>query len=322
MSPSHSLLTTGCSPPLHPSIATLTMDPKNCAPCRFLQEHEDFDRGFYAGPFGWISGCGSEFVVAIRSALILPPTSASSTTTNTTTSSASSQTAHHSSSAATHHHTSTSAASSVDDASKQHHSDSGSVGQGGQAGKQSQLTTRSAQQPTSGESRRVMLYAGVGVVTGSNIRSEWQELDLKIRQFQSLLQPLQPLSSAPNMNAAWARMLVEELCRQGVSMFCVAPGGCWILNLVPSFKRPTREGTCLNIPSRAGHLPVLNGSLASDMCVCVSDRFSGFKIRFVQKGHAKGMPMTTYKQFCPMSWNYPRLLGCLTSCFCYGEAVT
>lgn len=35
-----------------------------------LADSEAFDRGFYAGPFGWLSGCAAEFVVAIRSALL------------------------------------------------------------------------------------------------------------------------------------------------------------------------------------------------------------------------------------------------------------
>lgn len=38
--------------------------------CRYLQETEPFDRGFYAGPFGWVTGQGAEFAVAIRSAMI------------------------------------------------------------------------------------------------------------------------------------------------------------------------------------------------------------------------------------------------------------
>ena len=33
------------------------------------------------------------------------------------------------------------------------------------------------------------------------------------------------LEGLPNLNAAWCSLLVEELCRQGVTMFCVAPGG-------------------------------------------------------------------------------------------------
>ena len=46
--------------------------------CRYLQDSEPFDRGFYAGPFGWVSGQGAEFVVAIRSAMV--PTDAAAIT--------------------------------------------------------------------------------------------------------------------------------------------------------------------------------------------------------------------------------------------------
>ena len=35
-----------------------------------LADKESFDRGFYSGPFGWLSGSAAEFVVAIRSALL------------------------------------------------------------------------------------------------------------------------------------------------------------------------------------------------------------------------------------------------------------
>ena len=35
-----------------------------------VSDAEPFDRGFYAGPFGWMSGAAAEFAVAIRSALV------------------------------------------------------------------------------------------------------------------------------------------------------------------------------------------------------------------------------------------------------------
>lgn len=38
-----------------------------------LAQREAFDRGYYAGPFGWVSAGGAEFAVAIRSALVHPP---------------------------------------------------------------------------------------------------------------------------------------------------------------------------------------------------------------------------------------------------------
>ena len=37
---------------------------------KVVAEAEPFDRGFYAGPFGWVSGVACEFAVAIRSALV------------------------------------------------------------------------------------------------------------------------------------------------------------------------------------------------------------------------------------------------------------
>lgn len=55
---------------LHPTPAVCGA-PR--APARAaVAARERFDRGFYAGPFGWIGGGGAEFAVAIRSALLTP----------------------------------------------------------------------------------------------------------------------------------------------------------------------------------------------------------------------------------------------------------
>jgi len=53
---------------------------------------------------------------------------------------------------------------------------------------------------------------------------QWKELELKIRQFESLLHAPPALAAAPNVNALWARLMVEELCRCGVTTFAIAPG--------------------------------------------------------------------------------------------------
>jgi hypothetical protein len=58
---------------LHPTPAVCGR-PREAAKAQVSQS-EPFDRGFYAGPFGWISGAASSFAVAIRSALIHPPPS-------------------------------------------------------------------------------------------------------------------------------------------------------------------------------------------------------------------------------------------------------
>ena len=62
---------------MHAAQAALHPTPAVCGrPREAAFEHvsvaEPFDRGFYAGPFGWISGAAAEFVVAIRSALLHP----------------------------------------------------------------------------------------------------------------------------------------------------------------------------------------------------------------------------------------------------------
>lgn len=55
---------------LHPTPAVCGR-PRATAK-EILASEEPFDRGFYSGPFGWLSGSAAEFVVAIRSALIHP----------------------------------------------------------------------------------------------------------------------------------------------------------------------------------------------------------------------------------------------------------
>ena len=53
---------------LHPTPA-VGGTPRDKA-LRYIQENEPFDRGWYAGPIGWISPVKSDIVVAIRSAFI------------------------------------------------------------------------------------------------------------------------------------------------------------------------------------------------------------------------------------------------------------
>jgi len=55
---------------LHPTPA-VGGTPRPAA-LEYLREVEPFDRGWYAGPLGWIDSTGAEFAVAIRSALVRP----------------------------------------------------------------------------------------------------------------------------------------------------------------------------------------------------------------------------------------------------------
>lgn len=54
---------------LHPTPATAGF-PREPA-LAFLEAHEPFDRGWYAGPIGWVSDIETDFAVGIRSALII-----------------------------------------------------------------------------------------------------------------------------------------------------------------------------------------------------------------------------------------------------------
>jgi hypothetical protein len=69
---------------LHPTPAVCGR-PREAA-LELVSNAEPFDRGFYAGPFGWIGGGAAEFAVAIRSALLHPaePDSSSSMPANGT----------------------------------------------------------------------------------------------------------------------------------------------------------------------------------------------------------------------------------------------
>jgi isochorismate synthase EntC len=54
---------------LHPTPAVCGW-PTDAA-LRVIESHERFERGWYAGPLGWIDGAGDgEFAVALRSALV------------------------------------------------------------------------------------------------------------------------------------------------------------------------------------------------------------------------------------------------------------
>eukprot|EP00892_Ulva_mutabilis_P000338 jgi/Ulvmu1/10304/UM060_0106.1 len=59
---------------LHPTPAVCGC-PQHAAHA-FIRAHEPFDRGFYCGPFGFLTGDSAEFVVGIRSALVRPASDA------------------------------------------------------------------------------------------------------------------------------------------------------------------------------------------------------------------------------------------------------
>jgi len=121
---------------LHPTPAVCGR-PRGAAK-DILASQEKFDRGFYSGPFGWLSGSAAEFVVAIRSALIhadpqMPLGSL--------------QTGH-------------SEYSQANGNGSNNGSSGGSVEGNGSA--------------TAAAMHTISLYAGVGIVKGSTPEAEWQ----------------------------------------------------------------------------------------------------------------------------------------------------
>ena len=139
-----------------------------------LAGQEAFDRGFYAGPFGWVSAGGAEFAVAIRSALVHPQASKAEPTQQHQAQHGS-WTAQAGGSAAM--------AGTAAPGPLNGHSPADSLFAGpatGQAKSAAAGAGAEQQQQQQQQQQRVSLYAGVGIVDGSRPESEWAELQLKV----------------------------------------------------------------------------------------------------------------------------------------------
>lgn len=84
----------------------------------------------------------------------------------------------------------------------------------------------------------------------------WQELDLKIAAINRLLHSPPPLRQYPSVNALWAELLIEELCRLGASTFCIAPGKSLNIQLPFACMGPcARAGNYMLTPNSAEAIP-------------------------------------------------------------------
>ncbi|CAM6124850.1 unnamed protein product [Calypogeia fissa] len=156
-----------------------------------ISRSEEFDRGLYAGPVGWFGGDGAEFAVGIRSSLIQPWTS---------------------------NRLQNGAVRSNDCDLEETFSPT----EAPKSSDQSKPLSNGGHEASKGTC--ISLYSGVGVVKDSFPSSEWRELELKTSLFEALLEQRQPLETTVNINALWAKLIVEELCRLGITYFCIAPG--------------------------------------------------------------------------------------------------
>lgn len=205
-------------------IPSLLSFPLACCTPSLLESEEPFDRGYYSGPFGWVSGQAAEFVVAIRSALLAGPAQDLAAAAPSNGSSKGSLASTQVSRLSTAWHASRSWHVAGCASASQCSRFALACLAGPWRPALPCLPPLHADRPPCTPHCQVYTYAGVGVVPGSNAELEWQELQLKVRQFEALLAPRPALSALPNINAAWAALAVEELCRLGANTFCVAPG--------------------------------------------------------------------------------------------------
>uniref|UniRef100_A0A0G4IF37 Mandelate racemase/muconate lactonizing enzyme C-terminal domain-containing protein n=1 Tax=Chromera velia CCMP2878 TaxID=1169474 RepID=A0A0G4IF37_9ALVE len=221
---------------LHPTAAVCGLPQQESKEKLRESVFEDWDRGWYAGPVGWISAEGCEFAVAIRSALVHPEGSFASSSSSS----------------------SRSASSSDSNSSKKNkslelerfcHEVQGKM--------------KSCVAWDRGASSVLRVFGGCGIVRGSVPSSEWDESVQKMRNLMALfvrppmkqqekekteerqeegegegdtrrplalphsslkLHPLNFIWSAPNITSLWGRLTVEESVRLGVQKFFVAPG--------------------------------------------------------------------------------------------------
>jgi len=79
--------------------------------------------------------------------------------------------------------------------------------------------------------RKLHVYAGAGIIPGSNPTEEFDEISLKMKQFTERFtlassgpKRIVELASLPNMNTLWSTLVVEELVRGGVRDFVICAG--------------------------------------------------------------------------------------------------
>lgn len=273
---------------LHPTPAVCG-HPRKLA-LSAIRQNEPFDRGLYAGPLGWIGADSAEFCVAIRSALV-EHTGDDDDNTDTGPgvcpgSDSSGTAVHVKDSSGTTASTASSTTTTMDTTA-------------------TRTNTTKKHLPIKTVMR---LYAGVGVVAAADSNAEWRELNLKTKPLESLVGSLdgvvaeltkgtteltkgpsgtqrkhpsgiEPkttggtsrLATSLNPNQAWADLLIGELWRNGVSVFCVAPGSRSTPLALAAEKHPcARVVVCVDERSLAFYaLGVGKGAGSSSAGACV-----------------------------------------------------
>jgi len=127
------------------------------------------------------------------------------------------------------------------------------------------------------EGKLLHVFAGAGIVPGSDPAEEFAEISLKMRQFTDTFTDvpegfasgtMDSLTSLPNLNTLWACLIVEELVRLGVSKFVVCPGSRSTPLVVAVARHPCTKYV-VNHDERAGGFYALGWAKAVGSAVAV-----------------------------------------------------
>lgn len=123
------------------------------------------------------------------------------------------------------------------------------------------------------EGRKLHVYAGAGVVPGSDPTEEFEEISLKMRQFTEAFADAEPISvpkllQLPNLNTLWATVIVEELVRLKVCNFVICPGSR-STPLVVAVARHPQTRHVVNHDERSGGFYALGWAKGTNEAVAV-----------------------------------------------------
>jgi isochorismate synthase/2-succinyl-5-enolpyruvyl-6-hydroxy-3-cyclohexene-1-carboxylate synthase/2-succinyl-6-hydroxy-2,4-cyclohexadiene-1-carboxylate synthase/O-succinylbenzoate synthase len=203
----------------HPRLAAL----------HAIRSAEPFDRGLYAGPLGWIGTESAEFAVAIRSALI--ETNLITGKTNRTKTNDEPRT-----------DTTNDPKTTTDDDTEKTNTPGtvmrlyagvGVVAAADAVAEWRELNLKTTPleslvaKKTKTKTRENLPVDGFFPTSQTNADDGRTKPETSFRETpstQTNSNPVTPLADAPNANVAWAELLIGELFRDGVRVFCVAPG--------------------------------------------------------------------------------------------------
>lgn len=206
----------------HPRLAAL----------HAIRSAEPFDRGLYAGPLGWIGAESAEFAVAIRSALIETNSFLGKTNRTKTNDERRTDTTNDPKTTTANDTEKTNTPGTV----MRLYAGVGVVAAADAVAEWRELNLKTTpleslvakNTKTKNKTRENLPVDGFFPTSQTNADDGRTKASFTSFQeapaTQTTLNPVTPLADAPNANVAWAELLIGELFRDGVRVFCVAPG--------------------------------------------------------------------------------------------------